>query len=156
MPVVVAVRVVVRDRRVQMTMSVRLGDVQVHRDSEREGAEQRRDAEVAVAERPGDGRTDERTDGEDGAGAASADATLREKLEAKAQAVAGGAAREQREHGEGRWTRLSPDQRERPRCRGTEQCRRPPDSGGIGLELADLGVTSAAFVGNAIGDQIGA
>ena len=31
----------------------------------------------------------------------------------------------------------------------TRLCRRPPRSGGIGRELADLGVTSVAFVGNA-------
>ena len=31
----------------------------------------------------------------------------------------------------------------------TIACRRPPNSGGIGHELADLGMTSVAFVWNA-------
>ena len=98
-PIIVTMSMIVLEWLVPMSMGVRLGRVEVDGDRK----EQRRDDDerdaLAIAERERDGRADERREREDGAGARGAERTLRTKIEAQAEAVAGRAAQDERDRG---------------------------------------------------------
>lgn len=76
--VVVAVRVLVLGRLVRVSMSVVLGDVEIHTQREQPGGGEGERPRTPVAERPCDRRADERRECEHRARSSRADAALRE------------------------------------------------------------------------------
>ena len=95
--VIVAMRVLVLQRLVLVAVRVALREVEVDRDAEQECGAGRARPRGSLAERPRHRSTHEGRDGENGARSPSTNGALRAQVEPQADAVAGGAAREQRE-----------------------------------------------------------
>src|SRR3974390_1105597 len=95
MTVVVAVRVLVFERVVPVTMMVMFGRVEVDRDAEeRPGGGDEQDA-LGVAQRKGDRGPDEGGEREERSGSCGAERPLRPQVKPEAEPVADRAAREQ-------------------------------------------------------------
>src|SRR6187549_3331431 len=92
MTVVVAMRVLVLERVMDVAMKVALGNVQVDSDGECERTEESHDTDLPFAEKPRERCADEGSHCKDRARARRANASLREQVERKAQPVAGRAA----------------------------------------------------------------
>ena len=95
--VIVAMKVLVLERFVNVPVSVFLADMEIHAQREHPGSCDRERSRVTIAERPCEGGADERSEREHRTGATGADSTLCVQIEIEARAVAGGTTRD--EHG---------------------------------------------------------
>src|SRR5580658_2804554 len=93
--VIVPVRVLVLDRFVHVPVSMVLGDVKVDTHREEQERADGRKGRPALPHEPGRDGAGERRQREDRSGAPGADASLREQVEPKAEAVAERAARKE-------------------------------------------------------------
>ena len=110
----------VLDRLVAMFVAVRFTQVQHDAGEHQRTADGHRRTRDAIAEHHRQRSADEGSEGEDGAGARGPEGTLRQQVQAQAQAIAGRAHQEQAQRLPRRRQRLARSQRQQQRRAGAE------------------------------------